>query len=246
MIEDFDAWLFDLDGVVTDTAAVHAKAWKQVFDDYLKARAEKEGDAFVPFTIETDYQVYVDGKPRYEGVDSFLRSRGIELPMGTPEDGPESETVCGIGNRKNAVFNEILETDGAVVFDNSVTFIKKLKDSGRKVAVVTSSKNCSTVLKVTGLEGLFDAQMDGAVAAERKLPGKPKPDTFIEAAKMLGSTVEKAVVIEDAISGVQAGKAGDFGLVIGIDRHNAEEELKNNGAHIVVKDLGTFLEQATA
>lgn len=237
-VSKYDAWLFDLDGIITDTASVHAHAWKKMFDEYLKKVAEREGIPFEPFEIDPDYYEYVDGKPRYNGVDSFLRSRGIELEWGDPSDPPEKETVCGLGNRKNAMFNEVLREQGAVVFQTSVDLVRKLKELGERVAVVTSSKNCDTVLEVAGLTGLFEAKVDGNVAAERGLRGKPDPHTYEVAAEMLGASVERSVVLEDAISGVQAGKAGGFGLVIGVARHDEPQSLLDAGADIVVRDLG--------
>lgn len=233
----FDAWLFDMDGVVTDTAHVHATSWKQMFDEYLKAQATQNGTEFQEFTIEGDYHTFVDGKPRYEGVDSFLKSRGIELPWGDVADSPDASTVCGLGNRKNVLFNDILARDGAVLFESSVKLIKALKAKGKKVAVVTSSKNCDTVLNSVDIKDIFDVQVDGIVAAEKKLPGKPNPDTYAYAAHLLDTPLEKAVVIEDAISGVQAGKTGGFGLVIGVDRFSDGSALKANGATISVSDL---------
>lgn len=233
----YDAWLFDLDGIITDTASVHANAWKKMFDEYLEEVARREGKPFEPFEIGTDYVSYVDGMPRYNGVDSFLRSRGIVLEWGTPSDPPEKETVCGLGNRKNDMFNEVLKMQGADLFDSSVELVRSLKAKGKRVAIVTSSKNCDTVLGVAGLTDLFEAKVDGNVAAERKLAGKPAPQTYEEAARMLGSTPARSVVFEDAISGVQAGKAGHFGLVVGVARHDDPDTLKENGADIVVRDL---------
>jgi len=235
--DQYDAWLFDLDGVVTDTASIHSAAWKESFDIFLKKVADRDGTDFVPFDIETDYYVYVDGKPRYDGVDSFLRSRGIELPWGTPEDGPDEETVCGVGNKKNALFNEIIKERSPDIFDSSVALIRELKAKGVRLAVVSSSKNCGPILKISKLDDLFEEQMDGLVAAERGLPGKPEPDTFIAAAEDMGVDVSRAVVIEDAISGVQAGRFGNFGLVIGIARHDEPQALLDNGADIVVQDM---------
>ena len=233
----YDAWLFDLDGVITDTASVHGAAWKQTFDGYLEKVAERDGIPFKSFEIDPDYYEYVDGKPRYEGVDSFLRSRGIEIPWGTPDDGPEEETVCGVGNEKNVLFNEILAERGADVFASTVSLIRELRSHGVKVAVVSSSKNCTTILDVAGLSDLFEVQIDGVVAATEKIPGKPKPDTYVEAAKRLGAAVDRSVVIEDAISGVQAGHAGGFGLVLGIARHDEPDVLLENGADLVVLDM---------
>lgn len=236
--DKYDAWLFDLDGIITDTASVHASAWKRMFDEYLQKVADRENAPYEPFEIDPDYFRYVDGKPRYDGVDSFLRSRGIELPWGDPSDAPDTETVCGLGNRKNAMFNDVLKDEGAVVFDSSVKLVKELKKQGKHVAVVTSSKNCDAVLEVAGLTGLFEAKVDGNVAAERKLAGKPDPHTYLEAAKLVGAAIERSVVLEDAISGVEAGKSGKFGLVIGVARHDEPQALKKAGADIVVSDLG--------
>ncbi|HET7273461.1 MAG TPA: beta-phosphoglucomutase family hydrolase [Rubrobacter sp.] len=236
-VGQYDAWLFDLDGVVTDTASVHAAAWKGMFDGYLKEISDREGSPFVPFEVDPDYYRYVDGKPRYEGVDAFLRSRGILLRWGTPEDAPSIETVCGLGNRKNMAFNEVLRTQGAKVFASSVALIRELRSRGTRVAVVTSSKNGEAVLAATGLLNLFDVKVDGNVAAERKLAGKPAPDTFEEAARMLGARPERAVVVEDAISGVSAGRSGGFGLVVGVARGEDAVTLRASGADIVVHDL---------
>lgn len=237
----FDAVLFDLDGVITDTAAVHASAWKTLFDDYLRTRAEASGEAFIPFDLETDYREWVDGKPRYEGVKSFLASRGIELPFGDAQDEPGTTTVCALGNIKNRHFNECLRRDGVKIFDTTVTLVRRLKAQGIKVAVVSSSKNTPTILEVAGLTDLFDLRFDGNDAARLGLKGKPTPDTYRKAAELLGVPAERAVVVEDAISGVQAGRAGHFGLVLGVDRHGEAEALETNGADIVVADLGELL-----
>jgi beta-phosphoglucomutase family hydrolase len=233
----YEAWLFDLDGVITDTASVHAAAWKRTFDEYLKVVSEREERSYEPFKIDPDYYRYVDGKPRYAGVDSFLRSRGIIVDWGDPNDPPSKETVCGIGNRKNALFNEILRLQGVEVFESSVALVQELRTRGRRVAVVTSSKNCDAVLEAAGIQYLFEARVDGKVAAAKKLAGKPASDTYEEAARMLGTLPEQAVVIEDAISGIQAGRAGGFGLVIGVARSNDPQVLRQNGADIVVRDL---------
>jgi trehalose 6-phosphate phosphatase len=234
---EYSAWLFDLDGVITDTASVHAAAWKRTFDTYLREVSEREGKPFEPFEINPDYFRYVDGKPRYDGVDSFLRSRGITLEWGDPDDPPGRETVCGLGNSKNAMFNEVLRFRGVQVFGSSVALIRGLRSMGRRVAVVTSSKNCDAVLEAAGIQDLFDARVDGNVSTEKKLAGKPAPETYEEAARMLGVPPERAVVIEDAISGVQAGRAGGFGLVIGVARGDDPEVLRERGADIVVRDL---------
>src|ERR687896_515978 len=235
--DGYEAWLFDLDGVVTDTASVHAAAWKRTFDEYLKEVSERKEKSYEPFEIDPDYYRYVDGKPRYAGVESFLRSRGITVDWGDPNDPPSRETVCGIGNRKNALFNEVLRLRGVEVFESSVALIQELRTRGRRVAVVTSSKNCDAVLEAAGLQDLFEARVDGNVAAEKKLAGKPAPETYQEAARMLGMLPEQAVVIEDAISGVQAGRRGRFGLVIGVARSHDPEVLHQNGADLVVRDL---------
>ncbi|TVQ37709.1 MAG: beta-phosphoglucomutase family hydrolase [Geminicoccaceae bacterium] len=234
----YDAWLFDLDGVITDTASVHASAWKRAFDAFLEARAKAEGEPFRPFDAEADYLRYVDGKPRYDGVDSFLRSRGIELTWGDPEDEAGAPTVCGLGNNKNALFNQVLEDEGVEVFASSVELIEALRERGKRIAVVTSSKNCDRVLEVAGLRELFDAKVDGNVAAELALAGKPDPETYATAARFLEATPARSVVVEDAISGVEAGKAGGFGLVVGVARHDDPNTLQDSGANVVVHDLG--------
>ncbi|KAA5605612.1 HAD-IA family hydrolase [Roseospira marina] len=233
------AIICDLDGVVTDTAAVHATAWKNLFDAVLRAHSEREGVPFVPFSTE-DYLLYVDGRPRYDGVRTFLASRGIAPPEGSPEDSPELDTICGLGNRKNAEFNSVIQRDGVTVFDRAVALIRQLRSEGLRTAVVSSSKNCGPVLASTGLLDLFDAQVDGVYAAAKGLPGKPAPDTFIEGARLAGVTPAESIMVEDALSGVQAGRDGGFGLVIGIDRGAGDAALRENGADIVVKDLGDF------
>jgi len=235
--ENFDAVLFDLDGVITATNQNHFAAWKRLFDGYLQSLADAGGAPFREFT-EDEMSEYVDGKPRYEGIRSFLDSRGLSLPYGDPDDPETARTVCGLGNLKNRFFNESIEADGVTVFQSTVDLIRALKGRGIRCAVVSSSKNCTTVLKAAGLTGLFDTQFDGTHAAELKLTGKPDPDTYLKAAEWLGVDAARAVVVEDAISGVQAGKAGGFGLVIGIDRAGVEKALYAGGADVVVKDLG--------
>ncbi len=232
-----DAVIFDLDGVVTLTASVHAAAWKQLFDEFLDGRAAERGEPFVPFELESDYHTYVDGKPRIEGVKSFLASRGIELPTGTPEDGPDEPTAWGLGNRKNGYFRAILEEKGAEVDDRTVAFIRQLLDEGIRVAVASSSKNCGPILERAGLSDLFEARVDGVVSEEIGLKGKPDPDIFLEAARRVGATPERTVVVEDAISGVAAGRAGAFGLVIGIDRVGAAAALREHGADLVIESF---------
>jgi beta-phosphoglucomutase family hydrolase len=239
--QKFDAVLFDMDGVLTATAKVHAASWKKMFDGFLKKRAAETGQPCKPFDIKTDYKLYVDGKLRDEGVRSFLESRSIKLPFGEAGDPPERETVSGLGNRKNELVNKIIETEGVDIYEGSIALVRLLRQEGIKTAVVSASKNCETVLNVTGITDLFDVMVDGNVAARLGLPGKPAPDTFLQAAKMLDTEPQRAVVVEDAISGVQAGRAGNFGLVIGVDRHGEPDSLKNNGADIVVDDLDKFL-----
>ena len=241
--EQLDAVLFDLDGVLTATAHIHAQSWKRMFDEYLQARATQTGEPFEPFDVEHDYLPYVDGKPRYDGVQSFLESRGIELPWGDPADPPQSETVCGLGNRKNVLYNEVLAAERPQVFERGVEYVRYLRERGIRTAVVTASKNATTVLRAAGIEQLFDVQMDGVVAAELGLAGKPEPDTFLEAARQLGVEPARAAVVEDAISGVQAGRAGKFGLVIGVDRTGIADALAANGADIVVADVGDMLDR---
>ena len=239
--ERFDAVLFDLDGVLTDTAKVHAASWKKMFDDFLKQRAEKMKEPFRPFDIATDYKLYVDGKLRYDGVRSFLESRGIQLPFGDPDAPSNTETIIGLGNLKDALVKEIIRTEGVEVYEGSVTLTRMLREQGMKIAVVSASKNCQAALQAAGIEELFDIRVDGEVADRLKLPGKPAPDTFLEAAKELGVEPERAVVVEDAISGVQAGRNGGFGLVIGVDRKGDADALMKNGAHIVVNDLSELI-----
>lgn len=237
----FDAVLFDMDGVLTATAKVHAASWKKMFDDFLKKRSTETGESFTPFDIGTDYKLYVDGKLREEGVSSFLESRSIKLPFGEVGDPPDRETVLGLGNRKNELVSKIIETEGVDIFEGSLALVRLLRGQGIKTAVVSASKNCETVLQVTGITDLFDAMVDGNVAARLGLPGKPAPDTFLKAAEMLATEPARAVVVEDAISGVQAGRAGNFGLVIGVDRHGEPDSLRDNGADIVVDDLDKLL-----
>ncbi|MGF1586985.1 MAG: beta-phosphoglucomutase family hydrolase [Bacteroidales bacterium] len=233
----FDAVIFDLDGVITQTALTHADAWKDMFDQYLKDRAERFGEPFREFTHAGDYLPYVDGKPRYKGVESFLKSRNIDIPFGSPDDSTDMETCCGLGNRKNEAFNEILERDGAKVYESSVRLIKELKEAGIKLGVASSSKNCKPVLESVDLLHYFETRVDGVVSAELDLQGKPEPDIFTTAADNLGVTYDRSVVVEDAVSGVQAGRKGNFGFVIGVARENNIAELRNNGADIVFEDL---------
>ena len=233
------AWLFDLDGVLTDTARVHAAAWKQTFDDFLRRRAGTSG--FEPFDAGADYERYVDGKPRYDGVRDFLASRGITLPEGGPEDPPTDDTVAGVGNRKNELVLERLARGEVTAFPGSRAFVAALRGRGVPTAVVSASENCVAVLRSAGIEGLFDAVVDGTAARRRRLRGKPAPDTYLAAAGDLGVTPGHAAVVEDALAGVSAGRAGDFGLVVGVARHVPAPELRQAGADLVVDDLGALV-----
>jgi len=239
--ENFDAVLFDLDGVLTATAKIHAICWKRMFDAYLMRYASQHNCSFQPFDTETDYLAHVDGKLRYDGVRSFLASRGIELPEGEDDDPPENETVRGLGNRKDAMVGEVLAREGVGVFEGSIELVHYLRRAKIKTAVVSASKNCQAVLEAADIVTLFDVRVDGVVASTLGLPGKPAPDTFLEAARELGVEPGRAVVIEDALSGVEAGRRGNFGLVIGVDRHGESEALRSHGADIVVTDLGDLL-----
>jgi beta-phosphoglucomutase family hydrolase len=235
----FDAVLFDLDGVITATARIHASAWKQAFDEILKKRA---GDgSFKPFDKQSDYEDYVDGKPRYDGTQSFLESRRIDMPAGSPDDPPGMETVWGIANRKNELFEEALKEERVDVFKGTVDWVSELRRAGLKTAVVSSSSHCRAILQNAGISNLFDARIDGETADRLNLEGKPAPDTYLKAAEMLGVDVTRAVVVEDALAGVEAGRRGGFGLVIGVDRKHDADELKKHGAHIVVTDLKEML-----
>lgn len=233
--------IFDLDGVLTDTASVHAAAWKRLFDEYLEERSRRSGEPFVPFDADADYRRYVDGKPRYDGVRSFLESRGIALPEGDPKDAPDRETVCGLGNRKNALFLEHLHEHGVDPFPSSVDLVRDLRAHGVDTAIISASRNCAEVLAAAGLEDLFEVRVDGVVAAELGLPGKPDPAVFLEAARRLGVEPPRAAVVEDALAGVEAGRRGGFGLVVGVDRAGHAEELRSRGADLVVRDLAELV-----
>jgi beta-phosphoglucomutase family hydrolase len=242
--DEVTACLFDLDGVLTDTAAVHAKAWKETFDAYLEAKAKAEGSQFVPFDIDKDYGNYVDGKPRADGVRSFLESRHIQLPEGDPDDPPGAETVNGLGNRKNELLLRRIHTDGVETFAGSRRYLEAAKAVGLRRAVVSSSNNTADVLHVTGLEDLIEVRVDGIVAREHKLPGKPAPDTYLFAARELGVGAAEAAVFEDALAGVESGRAGGFGAVIGVDRVGHGPALAAHGATRVVDDLSELLEES--
>jgi beta-phosphoglucomutase family hydrolase len=237
------ACLFDLDGVLTQTAKVHAAAWKQMFDEYLKARAERTGDEFVPFDSRSDYDKYVDGKPRYDGVRSFLASRGITLDEGSPDDAPSDETVAGLGNRKNELVLKLIDEQGVEPYEGSVRYVHAAADAGLRRAVVSSSANCRAVLESADMLDLFEEIVDGNVLAERGLNGKPAPDTFLAAAEALGTSAAESAVYEDALSGVEAGRAGSFGLVVGVDRVGQADALKEHGADVVVEDLAEMLDE---
>jgi beta-phosphoglucomutase family hydrolase len=234
--------LFDLDGVLTRTAKVHAAAWKEMFDDYLRRRAEREGVPFEPFDVVHDYDEYVDGRPREDGVRTFLASRGIRLPEGAPDDGPDRETVNGLGTRKNALVLRKIREEGVEAYEGSVAYVSAARDAGLRRAVVSSSANCRDVLAAAGIEDLFEERIDGIVAREQRLRGKPQPDTYLAAARALGAEPGAAAVFEDALAGVEAGRAGGFGLVVGIDRTGQAAELRRHGADIVVNDLVELLE----
>ena len=237
------ACLFDLDGVLTRTATVHAAAWKEMFDAYLRERATRTGEAFRPFGIDTDYVRYVDGKLRQDGVRAFLASRGIRLPEGSPDDPPTAETVHGLGNRKNVLVRRLIHERGVETYEGSVRFVRAVRAADLRTAVVSASRNTPDVLEVTGLAELFDVRIDGNVAAERSLRGKPAPDTFLAAARALGKAPRQCAVFEDAIAGVAAGRAGGFGLVVGVDRTGQAEALRRHGADVVVGDLSELLEE---
>ncbi len=236
-----EACLFDLDGVLTETARIHARAWKQMFDDYLRARAGREGVAFRPFALPSDYEAYVDGEPRYDGVRDFLASRDISLPDGDPADEPSAETVHGLGNRKNELFQALLAERGVETYPGSLDFVRAVQSRGLRTAVVSASANCRQVLVAAGIEGLFDVRVDGETLAREHLRGKPAPDSFLAAADRLGVAAASAAVFEDAIAGVQAARSGGFGLVVAVDRHDDARALQDNGADVVVGDLAELL-----
>ncbi len=231
--------LFDLDGVLTKTAQVHDAAWKQMFDDFLRERASQTGQPFVPFDKVTDYDEYVDGKPRAQGTKSFLASRGIDLPDGRGDDPPGAQTIAGLGNRKNAIVLRLMREHGVQTYEGSVQYVKAARDAGLRRAVVSSSTNCAQVLAAAGISDLFEQRIDGIVAEHQHLQGKPAPDTFLAGAKALGLRPAEAAVFEDALAGVEAGHAGGFGYVVGVDRvgHGQAGALKEHGADVVVQDL---------
>jgi beta-phosphoglucomutase family hydrolase len=235
------ACLFDMDGVLTSTATLHAAAWKQMFDEYLRLRADQTGEPFVPFDTRDDYLHYVDGRARAEGTRTFLASRGIDLPEGDPDDPPGAVTVNGLSNRKNELVLAKIAEGKVKVFDGSVRYVEAVRAAGLPTAVVSASANTAQVLEVAGIAHLFDARIDGVVARERSLSGKPAPDTFLAGAEALGATAATSVVFEDALAGVEAGRAGHFRFVVGVDRVGQADDLRAHGADMVVTDLSELL-----
>ncbi|MFJ8039997.1 HAD family hydrolase [Kitasatospora sp. NPDC096147] len=235
------AFLFDLDGVLTQTAKVHAVAWKDMFDAFLRAEADRTGTAFVPFDPHADYDTYVDGRPRLDGTRTFLAARGITLPEGTPDDPPGTRTVAGLGNAKNETVLRLIREQGVQPYEGSVAYLHRLAELGLPRAVVSSSANCRDVLKAAGIDGLFDVVVDGLVAQRDHLPGKPAPDTFLAAAEALGTEPGRAAVFEDALAGVAAGRAGGFGAVVGVNRTGQAGALREHGADLVVDDLAELI-----
>jgi beta-phosphoglucomutase family hydrolase len=236
------ACLFDLDGVLTETAKVHAAAWAEMFDQFLRARASKAGEQFVPFDQKDDYDAYVDGKPRYDGVRSFLASRSIELPEGKPDDPPSAENFCGLGNRKNEIVLRMIHEEGVEAYPGSRRYLEAAREAGLRRAVVSSSTNCRDVLEAAGIEDLLEARIDGVVAEREHLKGKPAPDTYLAGARALDVTPDAAAVFEDALAGVEAGRGGRFACVVGVDRVGQAKALREHGATIVVRDLAELIE----
>ena len=235
--------LFDLDGVLTKTAQVHDAAWQEMFDGYLRERSRRTGGPFVPFDRVADYENFVDGKPRADGTRSFLQSRGIELPEGSPDDPPDAETVEGLSNRKNEILLRRIREDGVEAYPGSVRYVRAVRDAGLRRAVVTSSANCRDVLASAGLEDLFETHIDGLTVEREHLRGKPAPDSYLAAARALGLEPGTAAVFEDALAGVAAGRAGRFGFVVGVDRLGQADALAEHGADVVVTDLAELLDR---
>ncbi|MHB1592581.1 MAG: beta-phosphoglucomutase family hydrolase [Streptosporangiaceae bacterium] len=235
--------LFDLDGVLTRTAQVHDAAWKEMFDAFLRQRSAREGQPFVPFDPASDYDEYVDGKPRLDGTRSFLAARGITLPEGGPDDPPDAETVYSLGRRKDEIFKRRIASGGVRVYDGSVRYLRAVRDAGLRRAVVSSSRNCHGVLVAAGIDDLFEARIDGVVAEREHLRGKPAPDSFLAGARALGLEPGAAAVFEDALAGVAAGRAGGFGFVVGVDRVGQADALREHGADVVVTDLAELLDR---
>lgn len=240
--ERFDALLFDLDGVLTSTARIHARCWKAVFDPFLARRAADRREPLAPFDIDSDYKRYVDGKPRHDGVRAFLASRNISLAEGTAADPPEADTVCALGKRKDELVEAAIDHGEVEAYSGSVALLRQLRRQGIRAGVVSSSNHCEQVLRAAGIAELLQARVDGRVAAELGLAGKPAPETFLTAARMLGASPARTVVVEDAIAGVRAGRAGGFGLVVGVDREGNGDALRAHGADIVVADLAELLD----
>jgi beta-phosphoglucomutase family hydrolase len=246
-LTSFAAWLFDMDGVLTKTALVHAEAWKEAFDAFLLEETKRTGTTYAPFDVESDYEKYVDGEPRADGVRNFLAARGIKLPEGTDGDPPDARTVEGVGNRKNDLVLEVMRTRGVSVYDGAVALVKQLRTLGVKVAVVSASENTKAALTTAGIIDLFDAFVDGHVVKDLHLAGKPAPDSYLQGAKELGVEAGQAVVVEDALAGVEAGRAGHFALVVGVDNHDVgndhgyADQLTAHGADVVVRDLAELL-----
>lgn len=232
----YDGGIFDLDGVVTHTAMVHSRAWKKMFDEYMKEWSNKNGKEQAPFDMDTDYPIYVDGKPRYQGAQSFFESRGIELPFGDPSDPPRMETVCGLGNRKNEFYRELVETDGVGIFEPTVEFIKALREQEHKIGLMSSSKNTRDIIRIAGLVELFDEVVDGLTAEKDGMRGKPHPDVYLRCAELLDLDPTRAFVVEDAASGVEAGSRGKFGVVVGLAHGDQGPALKEAGADVVITD----------
>ncbi len=240
MSKSFKAVIMDMDGVITQTAEIHAEAWKKMFDDFLR---EEKGDNYEPLDIEKDYKEYIDGISRFDGVRNFLKSRNIELPEGSEEDSPDDKTVFGLGMRKNEIFLKLLEERGANLYDDAEEMINHWKKKGMKLAVISASRNCKHILESAGILDLFDARVDGNTQKEENLKGKPEPDIFLKACELLGVEVDQSFVIEDAKAGVRAGKKGQFPLVIGVDRNGTGESLKQAGADLVLSDLRDLKDQ---
>ena len=245
LTDGVDAVIFDMDGVMTDTAVVHADAWKRLFDEYLEERHRRTGESWKPFDAGEDYRRFVDGKPRYDGVDSFLRSRGVALPWGDPSDASDRETVCGLGNRKDGYFRESLRQAGAKSFSSSVALVRALAAAGIRTAIVSASRNMTEVLDAARVSDLFTVRVSGVDADRLGLSGKPDPAIFLEAARRLDVRPDRAAVVEDALAGVEAGRRGHFGLVVGVDRLDQAEALRAAGADVVVRDLGDLLQDET-
>jgi beta-phosphoglucomutase family hydrolase len=238
------ACLFDLDGVLTQTAKIHAQAWKQMFDEFLRKRAAAAGQPFHEFDLVADYDQYVDGKPRLDGVRSFLQSRGVELPLGSPEDPPEADTLYGLGTRKNDIVLRLIHEQGVEPYEGSVAFVRRAIEQGLRRAVVSSSTNCKDVLEAAGIEDLFELRIDGHVAEQQHLAGKPAPDTYLAGARALGVEPRQAAVFEDALAGVESGRAGKFGWVVGVDRVGQADALRRHGADVVVRDLSELVRRS--